>query len=497
MSVTSKQATAASEAAAAGPAAPRARLSLVTKLAYGAGDVGMGSYGTLRQIFYAIFLTDVVGLEPRLASLAALVGIIWDAINDPLVGTWSDRVRTRWGRRRPFLLLGAIPFGLGFVLLWWAPPLHNQWLLLLAVTSAFMLSDTFQTVVAVPFMALTPEMTPDYDERTSLTGYRIFFNLVSSLVTAVAAPLIIDAVISAGFTQQQGYLIVGALFGGLAAIPFLLMFFVVHERSDLPQEPESPGVLASLRITWQNVPFRFAMGLYVLNWIAFDTVALMLPFFLTYWVAQGNLLASANVFGQSIALESVVLGLLLVSAVVCLPLWTWLSQRLSKRSAYILGMAFWAIVQLLLIAIQPGQISLCLGLALLAGIGVSTAHVLPDAIFPDVIDWDELHTRSRREGTYYGAVNFIRKMSGAAAVFVALQVLGWFGYRAPPEGATVFSQSRATLSAIRVLTGPVGALLLAGAITLAWFYPLTRQRHARVRRLLDRRQARSRANKAV
>jgi Na+/melibiose symporter-like transporter len=84
------------------------RLPFLTKLIYGTGDWGMASFNTLRQIFYAIFLTDVVGLEPRLASVAALFGVIWDGINDPLVGVLSDKVQTRWGRRRPFLLFFAV-----------------------------------------------------------------------------------------------------------------------------------------------------------------------------------------------------------------------------------------------------------------------------------------------------------------------------------------------------------------------------------------------------
>src|SRR5512144_1170753 len=102
------------------------RLPLLTRLVYGSGDWSIASFGTLRQIFYAIFLTDVVGLDARLASFAALIGIIWDAINDPIVGTLSDRIRTRWGRRRPFLLFFTIPFGLCFMLLWWAPPWESQ-----------------------------------------------------------------------------------------------------------------------------------------------------------------------------------------------------------------------------------------------------------------------------------------------------------------------------------------------------------------------------------
>ncbi len=466
-----------------------ARLPLWTKLVFGSGDWSISSFGTLRQIFYAIFITDVVGLEPRLASIAALVAITWDAINDPLVGLLSDRINSKWGRRRPFLLWGAIPFGLGFIILWWAPSFENQFALAAIVTLAFMLSDTFQTIVAVPLYALTPEITLDYDERTSLTGYRMFFNLLASLVTAVAAPAIVDSVLASGATQQQGYMVVAMLFGSLAVIPLLLIFFFIRERKRSQQEieqGESARLLESIRMAWGNIPFRFATGLYMLNWITFDLVALALPFFITYWISRGNLLDKA----LGLPVESAVFALLLITSVLMLPFWVWMSNRFNKHIAYMIGMSFWAIVQLLIFTIQPGQITYILVLSVLAGISVSTAHVLPDALFPDVIEWDELRTRRRQEGIYYGIKNFIRKMTGALAIFIALQVLGWFGYQAPPEGATFFQQSPTTLMAIRILIGPFGAVLLFSAVTMAWFYPLTRERHARIRRLLARRKER-------
>ena len=250
----------------------------------------------------------------------------------------------------------AIPFGLSFLLLWWAPPWQSQIVLMIAVTLAFMLSDTFQTLIAVPYYTLTPEITPDYDERTTLTGFRMFFNLLASLATAVAAPMIVNSTLKAGLTLQQGYITVSALFGGLAVIPFLLIFFVVRERQrEAAQTQSSKPFREVVRTAWANIPFRFATGLYMLNWITFDLVALMLPFFLIYWVAQGDLLASVEMFGDKIALQSVVLGLLLITAVVALPLWTWLSHRFINRSAYIGGMSFWAVVQLILLTVQPGQ----------------------------------------------------------------------------------------------------------------------------------------------
>lgn len=467
-----------------------AALSLWIKLAYGSGDWSLASFGTLRQVFYAIFLTDVVGLEPRLASFAALIGIIWDAINDPIVGTLSDRVRSRWGRRRPFLLLFSIPFGLSFMALWWAPPFQNQYLLAATVCLTFMLSDTLQTLVSIPFYSLTPEITSDYDERTSLTGYRMFFNLLASLATAVAAPAIVSTALANGATQQQGYFIVSALFGGMAVIPFFVIFALVRERNNADDQAEPEiAFIDTLRMSWNNIPFRFATALYMLNWITFDLVALVLPFFLTYWISKGNLLQKAI----GLPIGSAVFACLLVTSVIVLPFWVWLARKLGKQRAYMIGMTFWAVVQLLIFSVQPGQITLILVLAVMAGISVSTAHVLPDAIFPDVIEWDELRTGRRREGIFYGVKNFVRKLTGALAIFIALQVLGWFGYQAPPVGATQFSQPDSALQAIRFLIGPLGAILLFSAIVMAWFYPLTREKHSRIRLLLEKKKDRAAA----
>jgi len=471
--------------------AKEGRLPFWVKLAYGTGDWSTASYGTLRQIFYAIFLTDVVGLEPRLASVAALVGIVWDAINDPIVGVLTDRMKSRWGRRRPFLLFFSIPFGLSFLLLWYAPPFESQIARAVFITFAFMIADTLETLVAVPFSALTPELTQDYDERTSLTGFRMFFNLVVSLVAAVAAPAIVDGVLAGGGTQQQGYLLTAGIFGGLAALPFLLIFAVVREKpaAEVRAGDEIP-FLETVKIAWSNIPFRIATLLYMLNWITFDLVALVLPFYLIYWISGGNLLAKASVFGVSLPIESAVFALLLITAVAALPVWLLVSRKLSKKSAYILGMVFWAGVQLIIFSIQPGQVELALTMSVFAGISVSSAHILPDSIFPDVIEWDELRTRRRQEGIYYGVKNFVRKLTGALAIFIGLQVLGWFGYQSPPEGVTVFTQSPTTLTAIRFLLGPFGAVLLFSAVLMAWFYPLTRERHGRIRRLLARRKDR-------
>lgn len=465
------------------------QLSFWMKLLYGSGDWGISSMGMMRSIFYAIYLTDVVGLEPRLASFGALVGIVWDGINDPLIGLISDRIRTRWGRRRPFLLWFAIPFGLSFITLWSAPDWESQTALLVYVTLSFMLADTLQTLVGVPFLSLTPELTSDYDERTTLTSFRSFFQLAGALTVVLSAPAIVDLVITSGGSQQQGFMLVGAIFGGIGAIPLFLIGFFVRETS-MPEETEALPFRETLRAAWQNIPFRYAVGIHMLNWSAVDMIAVAFPYFLLYWVARGDLLASIHIFGFDLAYESAFFGILMLVCILFIPFWLWLARWQNKRQAYMLGMAFWVTVQLMVFTLQPGDTRYLLIIAALAGIGVSAAYTLPDSLFADVIEWDELRTRRRQEGVFYGIRTLIRKLTGALVIFVTLQLLGWSGYISPPAGISQLTQTDSALQMIRLLVSPFGATILCGTIILAWFFPLSREKYTRIQKLLEQRRAR-------
>ena len=470
------------------PQANSQRLSFFQKLLYGSGDWGLSSTGMLRSVFYAIYLTDVVGLDARIGSFAALAGIIWDAVNDPIVGMISDRVRTKRGRRLPFLLWFGIPFGLSFILLWWAPPWQTQWALAIHITLAFIIADTMSTLISIPYLSLTPELTRDYDERTSLTSFRTFFELVAALAVVIFAPMIVDAVLAAGFTQQQGFLLVGAIFGGLAIPPYLIMPFVFKE-DPVADEPQPISLTKMLKTAWANVPFRYVAGIHTMNWSAVDMVAVTFPYFALYWIGKGDPLATINIFGLKLALESAFLGSLMVATIVFVPFWLWLSRRTNKRTAYLAGMIFWLVLQFLIFTVQPGETNKMLILSLLLGVGLSSAYVLPDSMFPDIIEWDELETGLRQEGIYYGARAFIRKMASALVVFLTLQMLGWAGYMAPASDAVIFTQTEATLRMIRLMVSPISALILSGAILSAWLYPLTREKHAKIREMLEKKKA--------
>lgn len=155
-----------------------------------------------------------------------------------------------------------------------------------------------------------------------------------------------------------------------------------------------------------------------------------------------------------------------------------------------IGMGFWVIVTFMIYFTQPGQTTYLLILSALAGIGVSAAYTMPDALFADVIEWDELRTGRRQEGIFYGIRALIRKLTGALMIFLTLQALGWSGYVSPPEGALQFTQSDSALHMIRLLVSPFGAIMLSGTIILAWLFPLSREKHNRIQKLLERRRER-------
>ena len=444
------------------------RLSRRTKFLYGIGDTGFSLTSTILGAYFAIFLIDVVGISPGVAAIAIFVGRSWDYINDPLIGHISDRTRTRWGRRRPFLLFGPLPFALAFAMLWYRPPLQSDLLLAVYYAAAYVIFDAAATFVYMPYFALTPELTTDYDERTALTSYRMFFSILGSLVAFTVPLMIVGAFVPENAPQV---LLMGLVFGLVSALPLWLTFLGTRERVS-HQAQERPGVLQSLRAALKNRPFVFSLVIYLLTWVSVNVVQATLLFFLKYVVRREP---------QS----DLIMAAIFVTAILALPFWQWASRRYSKRWAYVAGVAFWAVVQIVLITLNAASgLGLILTLCVLAGIGVSAAHVLPWSIIPDAIEWGELQTGQRHEGMFYSLVTLAEKITSSVAIPLVLLLMQVTGYvpNAPQQPASA-------LLGIRIAMGPIPAALLCLGILFAILYPLSRERYAQVVQELSARRA--------
>jgi GPH family glycoside/pentoside/hexuronide:cation symporter len=440
------------------------KLSRLTKWIYGAGDTGFSLTSTIIGAYFAIFLIDVVGVAPRVAAAAIFIGRTWDYLNDPIIGHISDRTRTRWGRRRPFLLFGALPFALVFTLLWWRPPLQGDVALAIYYAAVYVLYDAAATFVYMPYFALTPELTRDYDERTALTTTRMFFSILAGLVAFTVPLMIVD-----GFRPEHAgrVLLMGFTFGLASALPLLLVFFGTRERPEFMQQ-EQPSLGQSARAAWGNRPFLFGLGIYLFTWVPVSILESILLFYIKYVL-------------QRESMSDLVMATIFVVAIFALPVWEWASRRLNKRKAYIAGIAFWAVVQLVLASIAPStSFNLVLFLCVLAGIGISAAHVLPWSMIPDAIEWGELHTGERHEGMFYSLITLAQKIASSVAVPLALLVLDFTGYI--PNSAV---QPQSAVNGIRLVAGPIPAVLLCVGLLFAALYPLGRESYTEIARKLE------------
>ncbi|MGD2148638.1 MAG: glycoside-pentoside-hexuronide (GPH):cation symporter [Anaerolineae bacterium] len=443
-------------------------LSFWEKLTYGLGDVAHSAGpGTIVPFWYLFFLTDVAQLKPALAGLTVLIGGIWDAINDPMVGLWSDRTRSRWGRRRPFLLFGAVPYGVTFALMWWVPPIEGQLVLALYFALIYILFDTAVTIVSCPYYALTPELTLDHDERTSLTSYRMFISIVAGLITAVGFSLVLDAIPD----ERSAFWVMGLLCSGLFVATILVTFFGTRERSGFQVQPAARP-LESLRCVLSNRDWRYTVGMRITAWIPVDIASAVFAYYLIYWIGMRTMEAS------------LVQAVLLASAAASMPLIVWMTKRWEKKTAFIIAIGSWAVVMLALLLVPEGARHLVYPIAILVGPGIAAAHALPTAMSADTLDVDELHSGKRQEGVYAGFEVFIRKLSTKLVLAGIGPILAWAGY---VEGAQ--RQTPQTLTAIRLLIALAPAIILVAAVTVAWRYPLTRERHRQIQAQLAGRRA--------
>jgi GPH family glycoside/pentoside/hexuronide:cation symporter len=443
------------------------KLSVRTKLSYGSGDFGLAFTSGMLGLLFAVFLTDVVGLRPATAGICVLVGRVWDFINDPIMGYISDRTRSRLGRRRPYILYGAIPFSVAFALLWWIPPIGSELGLAIYYSAAYFLFDTMVTIIFIPYVALTPELSDRYDDRTSLTSFRMVFSLVGSMLAFVLPLALI------GEMRPDNATRVGLVAAGVAvatALPFFIVFAGVREDPRRVEHAPKAPLMEAVRAALRNRPFLLAAAIYLATITGFEISTSMIIYFFKY------------ALGISTGAQTY-LGIMFVVSLLAIPLWNLLSRRWDKNRAYIVAMVALAALRLLNITFTPETPPVFLYTIVVAtGIFLSAGQILPWAIVPDTVEYDEYLTGARHEGMFYSFMALARKVASAIALPSVLFLMDFAGYRADAA-----SQSAGAILAVRGAFGIVPVVLFVLGIAAAVTYPLKRERFDEIRRALEAR----------
>jgi len=447
------------------------KLSIWQKLGYGVGDFYGGGAGTLISFFYLVFLTDVVRLSPGLAGAVILVSKVYDAITDPFEGVISDRTRTKMGRRRPYLLAGIPLVFLSFFALFYPVAFENMYVRFAYVLGTYLFFSTVVSLVTLNYSALQSELTLDYNERTSLATFRIFFSTVSSILCALL-PL---EIVKAFPDVRTGWIVTGVFFGLLFALPFVATVAIIRERKEFQKEMRPFHWRQAFVEPFQVRTFVYVLIMYVTAFTAFDATQSIVVYYIKTFLGRGEEV-------------SFVLGTLLIAQVISLPIFTWLSKRTSKPRTYLVGAVIFVVVMFFSFLFTPTSPAPALYIfAALVGIGSGGVVIMIYAIFPDIPDVDELRSSERREGTYSALTTFTRKLSSALAIFAVAQVLQFAGYIPPVQQAGKLIESTQTpafISALRLFFVLIPVVFISLGIFFATRFPLTVDIYRRLENVL-------------
>jgi GPH family glycoside/pentoside/hexuronide:cation symporter len=408
------------------------------------------------------YYVDVLGLNASVAGILWSIYGLWNAINDPLMGQISDRTRSRFGRRVPYVALGAIPLGISFFFLW-TPPSQSPFILAAYFLMILFIFDTLYSLIFIAYNALFPEVAPTHRDRIDLSATREIIATFALLLSFILAPIL---------AEEVGYFTMGAIMGMLIAAGYLVSVIGVKERPVDENREQAFGLGHALKIVLANKAFRWFLGANIAKEYIWLLLAGMLPFWRKYALGIQD---QVNVFGINLSggdAEAVLLGIPILLAIPTLLIWRPLVAKLGYRKTWMIGTLMF-IPGLLVMTFANDFYSGLLG-TMLTIPGLANSMIMPFPVISEIIDDDAKQENGfRREGLFFGMNSGIIKLAFSAQGLLFALVTAITGFN---EGSDI--QSVSAVWGIRFLIGVTPAI---AALIIAWCmsnYPLGRETHS-------------------
>ncbi|MFA4843631.1 MAG: MFS transporter [Candidatus Margulisiibacteriota bacterium] len=422
---------------------------MIKKLAYSCGALAAAISYQSFATYVIFYYVDVLKLPVYLAGLGMLIFAFWNAVNDPLFGYLSDSTRSRWGRRIPYLAVGAVPFGLAFSALWWAPftGLGQVNLLFAYFLAAICLFDGLYSLTVINWSALFPEMFRTLAERAQVNAYRQSIGLVGLLIGIAVPPLIYSV---------YGWGVMGLVFGVIIVLAILTALAGSFER---PEEivAKPLGLWTALKATLQDRSFLTFVSANLFVQYSFTLILATLPFFAKY-------VLQADPGGVTSILAAAFL-----TAIPMLFVWRFLTARWGAKYCFMASML------LLALALLPLFFLTTVGQAVIAAyfIGGALAGfvLIADLLISDIIDEDAARTGTRRSGIFFGMNAFITRFAIALETFSLSTIFILSGY-----SPYIYTQPKSFAVGLRWLLAGCPSLALLLAFVIMIWYPLTTKR---------------------
>mmetsp|Transcript_60731 Transcript_60731/g.109422 ORF Transcript_60731/g.109422 Transcript_60731/m.109422 type:complete len:562 (+) Transcript_60731:64-1749(+) len=474
----------ANVAVAAAPPGKQRQVTMCTKLLLGIGESVQSIYVVIGGFYLNQYLLEVCCMDAGFVGLLQLIVGLFDTFNDPIVGILSDMTRSRWGRRRPWLLFSAPFLAVAYFGLWSGvdvdTPMGLKFAYYLLCYAGVSMGIT---CVAVAIGSLVPELTTDYDERSEITAVRIMVGYVIGLFCAMMHQFVVGRVVD----KQVGYRISGSIFALVMWTASWIAFAGIKEKFVPAQESqERMSYKAQIKAVCSSHPFRCVIMIYLCGPTAVAMV-------------QGNLIMFCTYNMQNPEMSNILIPVVMGTAWLTIPFWTLASARIGKRGIFFVGGTVLVIGMVAMGFLTPEMESLTYFTGAWIGSSLVVVYMVPFSMLPDVIEDDELKTGKRREGIFVGFFTVSLKLSTTMTWSATNFFLAAAGYKSPSdqcsianvaieasqrlaekaEGAKVVQvQADAVLFVIRCVISIIPAILILIAMVIVYLYPLTKERHA-------------------
>ena len=447
--------------------APQTRLPLKTCLGFGIGTVGVSIMLNAVTAYYPAFMSTVLGQSPEIAGYLMMGAKLYDAFVDIIIGAMSDRSRSKWGRRRPFMLVGAVLSSASFLMLF-APPALDQTALIAYMIAAQILYSTAYSLFAVPYMALPAELTHGFNERTRLLSFRtVFVSIGQMLATAGAAALVKAGGAGGPAYATMGLVMALVIFGAMTATVVSVPTTHADHASDAP--PPAVSLARQIALMARNRPYMLLLGAKVFQFLAFASMG------------STGLLFMLNVLGLGYDGQILLTGVQNIITALSMPLWVWMGQRYGKRLTYLTGVfLFCAAALSWMLAGRDVQTAGIVLRGLVAGAGSGALILMSISMLGDTMVYDRVITGMAREGLLSSTVAVVEKASFALGV----AVLGVFlraAHYIPTMGGKLVQQPASAITALTLgYTAIPAAMFIANGVFL-WLYDLDEAKLAAAR----------------
>lgn len=470
------------------------RVPLKEAILYGSAEIYGGGSATLISIVLLFYLNWILGINPIIAGGIIFVSKAWDAVSDPLMGVISDNTRSKYGRRKPYMVIGGV---LTFIAMIWlfAPikDLSYAGKITVAVLG-YIFFCTANTVSQVPFCSLSSDISPSEKERNKANTVKLIFSMIGAAVCFLVPSLIIDQqkkILETNPAQAQMsiFLYIGVIFAFVFAIPLIVSGLATKERTPYDKNEKAKFSFKSYLVPFKVKSYKWHLLMYIGAFLCMDIISALFPYYVVMLIEKDTVL-----FG-SVKLGALTLvAPMMITAGAMIPLVLWMSKKKTKQFAFRIGLPLYVIGGILLSCYQPTwspwAVPIC---AIIMGVGMGGAQSMPWIIFPDTVDIAELKYGVRDTGTYSGLMTFSRKMTQAIAIFLLGMVLGAFGAEKNDKGEII---------SVEVAKMPIRILMMATVIffiSIAFYasikHKVDSKKLIRVRYYLDK--AREGADKDV